>query len=371
MNPKKNVKALTIEAADQAGLLRMEILSALESQGPVLSKKLEKVSGKTSEEVKAFVDAGFDAKMLQYSVDNKLEFRTAPVKLLGVSIKGDFVGLQVVNPKGGIIQEEKIKTLHMNSYKGTKVDTNKIANDIKDKTKLAKTDFTACGFAIPYPEDKWTRDTIGLMASFLNKTFKCPTYYTREAVACGYAQKVAEGMDLGRDVLYIHSDMGDSVIFKGGFIYESTAGNDGMNAYLRGWKQFGLVDTAKELIDRGVGTDMIGMVGGDLEKLDVTILFRAARAGDELAMDLVKRSALALGVRIAYLVNIFDVQAVLFPHLLSSDGGLFTRYVKESSKKFFLNERKGSLDIVPGALDNMCASYGAALLCRRQLILEV
>ncbi len=371
MSLKKMTSPFTVEPADRDKRLRMDLLSILEEAGPLSSEKLHSTSDAEPEFISEFISAGFKANIIQLTAENKLQFRSSPVKLLGVAFCNDECILQVVNPKGTVVKEERIKTISTKKYKGTKTDTNKIARDIRNKTGLKKEGITACGFVIPQPEDKWTTETVELLAFSLQKIFKCPAYFTREPVACGYAQKTSEEISLGQNLLYVHSDIGDSVVFKKGAIYDSSADKKHMGRYLSGWEHFGLVETARELIDRGLGTDMISMIGGDLEKLDVKTVFRAARAGDELATDLVERSALALGVRIAYLVNMFEVQSVLFPQELTTDGGLFTRHVKESSRKFFHDEKKDLLEIVPGVMDNMCASYGAALLCRRQLIMEV
>jgi glucokinase len=97
----------------------------------------------------------------------------------------------------------------------------------------------------------------------------------------------------------------------------------------------------------------------------------AAENKDELAEDLVKRSALALGVRAAYLVNIFGTDKVILGGGTEKKEGNFIQYVGESSQRFLLNKVVNTVKIVPGTLGDEAFSIGAASLCRRELFMEV
>lgn len=371
MSPKKKIYPFVAEAATKQQQLNMDILSVLEQAGPVSPQELARVAEVEERDIEKFVSTGFKTNLLQLTENGALEFRTAPVRMLGVAFSGEECSLKVVDPRGNIVEDEKIKVLSVDRHKGTKTDTNKIARSIKTGSDLKRAGLACCGLAVPQAARDWSREVVELLAFSLQKIFKCPVYMTSEQVASGYAQRNAEGPDLGSKVLYVHSDTGLAVVFKKGLIYESGSDATGLRSYLRDWAQLGLVQTAKDLIDRGLGTDMIAMVSGDLDDLEIRTVFQAARAGDELAMDLVKRSALALGVRIAYLVNVFDLDTVLLSKELSADGGVFTRHVKESCRRLFADRKKDSVELVPGTLPESCVSYGAALICRRQLILEV
>jgi glucokinase len=112
------------------------------------------------------------------------------------------------------------------------------------------------------------------------------------------------------------------------------------------------------------------MVNGDVGKITTRVVLEAAAKQDELAEDLVKRSALALGVRIAYMANIFGPDIVVIGGGVEQGSGDFVGFAKESAKKFLLKDRRDKLEIVPGALGENVSSIGAASLCRRELFME-
>ena len=91
---------------------------------------------------------------------------------------------------------------------------------------------------------------------------------------------------------------------------------------------------------------------------------------DELAEDLVKRSALALGVRAAYLVNLFDCGNIILGGGIEIKEGDYAGNVKESAEKFVLKKNFGKMKIIPGVLGKESSSIGAAALCRRELFME-
>ena len=113
------------------------------------------------------------------------------------------------------------------------------------------------------------------------------------------------------------------------------------------------------------------MVNGDIGALTLSTVLDAAEEKDELAEDLIKRSALALGVRTAYLVNIFDINLVILGGGTQKKEGRFIDYVRESAEKFLSEDKVKKTKIIPGILGDEASSIGAALLCRRELFMEV
>jgi glucokinase len=113
------------------------------------------------------------------------------------------------------------------------------------------------------------------------------------------------------------------------------------------------------------------MVDGNIDSITLDVVLDAAENHDELAEDLVKRSALALGVRVAYLANMFNTGIVILGGGMEKKEGDFTQFVNESAKRFFLKDLAGKVDIVSGVLGKEASSIGAASLCRRELFMEV
>ena len=101
------------------------------------------------------------------------------------------------------------------------------------------------------------------------------------------------------------------------------------------------------------------------------MVLEAAEEGDELAKDLVVRSALALGVRAAYLANEFEVGTVILGGGTEKKRGKFEVFVKESANKFLKKELAGKVSVFGGEVGVKAAAVGAANLCIRELFLEV
>jgi glucokinase len=169
----------------------------------------------------------------------------------------------------------------------------------------------------------------------------------------------------------MYADVGSGVIIKSEMIFEAGVADSGESAYLRPWKQFSIVETAKSLVNKGLGTDIVDMVDGNIDSITLDVVLSAAENHDELAEDLVKRSALALGVRVAYLTNMFNTGIVILGGGMEKKEGDFTQFVNESAKRFFLKDLAGKVDIVSGVLGKEASSIGAASLCRRELFMEV
>jgi len=173
-------------------------------------------------------------------------------------------------------------------------------------------------------------------------------------------------------MLYLFSEVGSGVVVKGGAIFEADNTSAGNNEnYLCPWDQFNLVATAKNLVNKGLGTDIVNKVNGDADAITLGVVLEAAGDGDELAEDLVKRSGLALGVRMAYLVNMFNPELVILGGGTEIKQGSFAEYVGESSARFLLDEVSEKIKIIPGVLGAEASSVGAASIARRELFMEV
>jgi predicted NBD/HSP70 family sugar kinase len=62
---------------------------------------------------------------------------------------------------------------------------------------------------------------------------------------------------------------------------------------------------------------------------------------------------------------------VVFGGGIEREETFFTESVKESMKKFLSSNIADRLKIIPGVLGKESSSIGAALLCRRELFMEV
>ncbi|MGB7213368.1 MAG: ROK family protein [Gemmatimonadales bacterium] len=117
---------------------------------------------------------------------------------------------------------------------------------------------------------------------------------------------------------------------------------------------------AIEVLEAGAESKLPGMVGGDLARITAETVYDAAYAGDELALEVVRDTAVYLGAAIANFINIFNPEVVVVCGGVTKAGEkLFHPLQREVSKRAF----KPAVEvcrIVPGQLHGTAGILGAA-----------
>jgi glucokinase len=117
---------------------------------------------------------------------------------------------------------------------------------------------------------------------------------------------------------------------------------------------------AVEALESGTESSLPGYVGGDLAKITAQTVYRAAQAGDELALEVVRDTAKFLGAAVASLVNIFNPEAVVIVGGVTLAGeSLFVPLRREVNRRAFKPAVR-VCRIVPGELTGVAGVYGAA-----------
>ncbi len=298
-------------------------------------------------------------------------FNDSGGKVLGIGIKDETCFLTVMDICGNIIAKEHVGIKPLHDIKGKVREIKEIRERIQNGTKLRGSKFLCVGLALPEILEKRNVKSADILASGIGEVFKSDVFMCAEATAAGYGEKDFGTVPGKRDIIYVHSDVGEGVVIKGEMIFEAEINDNEGRSYLRPWDQFSLVSTAKYLVNKGVGTRIVEIVNGDVEGITLDVVLDAAEKKDAVAVDMVRRSALALGVRIAYLVNMFNTPSVIMGGGVERQVAGFMDYAKESADKFVSKNMEGGLKLVPGVLGKESSSIGAAALCRRELFMEV
>lgn len=116
---------------------------------------------------------------------------------------------------------------------------------------------------------------------------------------------------------------------------------------------------AVEGIEAGETSQLPTYVDGNLQAITAQVVYEAAHAGDEYALEVVTETARVLGAGIASLINIFNPEVVVICGGVTLAGErLFTPLEKEVKRRAF----RHAVDvcrIVPGALPGTAGVYGA------------
>jgi predicted NBD/HSP70 family sugar kinase len=354
--------------------IRLNIFEVLKSGQTFSPKEISKKAGVSKDSIAAFINNWVKEDLLKLSGTGKeglVEFISERKKVLGIGFGEDECILVAIDLAGNVLTKEHVSVEIPRKAKLKNKEIEQIVAKIKQKSRLTGEKFSCAGIALPDEIGSANPKSAEILAKGIKSIWKTDVFIAKKATAAGYGEKDFDKKGKLEAVIYMHSDIGIGAVVKKEAIFEADERSQIQDSvYLKPWNQFSVVHSSRRLIDKGVGTDIVGMVGGNVDRITLGTVLKAAKNKDELAEDLVKRSALALGVRIAYLVNMFGIENVVLGGGVEVKEGDFIEYVRESANKFILNKAAKKLKIIPGILGEEASSIGAACLCRRKLFME-
>ena len=221
----------------------------------------------------------------------------------------------------------------------------------------------------------------------LEAEFRLPVFTGNDATLAGYGE-LRLGLDRPvQNLLYLYSDVGASLIINGHIYWGSSgsAGEIGLFApsqddYLK-WINappfvlsnvwdFGLPAQAKKLIQEGHATQIQELVHGELGSIRRATVLQAAQQGDQLARELFEHTAMQLGIRIAYLVNLLNPEVVVIGGGIEQAGSLLLEPVWRAVKKYAYEEPASLVDILPAQLGENAVALGGACWVIREVFIQ-
>ena len=223
----------------------------------------------------------------------------------------------------------------------------------------------------------------------VEKKFGIGTFLGGAASCAAYAEKRLNPDAAVEKLLYVHSDIGRSTIIDGDIctgcigdpgemeVPENTGRADESEPYadklkyLNPWSPYlGMVETAKREVARGVGTKIVSLSGGDIEKITEAVVIDAARQNDETALNIVQGVSINMGLRIAYLINLFGPEAVVVGGGLEKAQDLTFPFIDKMVKRLSLKKYNNAVRIVPSSLGEEGLCLGASALAVREVFLK-
>ena len=117
----------------------------------------------------------------------------------------------------------------------------------------------------------------------------------------------------------------------------------------------GIIRTAKEAVARGEKTSM-----SQVEITSAKVVFDAAKAGDALALNIIKEAAYYLGRAMALLTAVLDAQRFVVGGGVSLAGELLFSEIRSVYSKYTTAALRENVEIVPALLGNDAGVIGAA-----------
>lgn len=187
------------------------------------------------------------------------------------------------------------------------------------------------------------------------------------------------------EMLYIYADIGCGIIINRD-IYCGASGSageiqlpvnieikqsgnaPGIASYGVKGADLGITEEAKKRIDKD--SEILRLAGGKKESITKEMVFEAAQKGDKLAQTILKEAAAWLGIKVAYLINIFNPQLVIIGGGIEKAGNVFMDALSGYVKNYAFEEVFNATKILPSFLGEDAIAVGAASLGIRELFIN-
>ncbi|MFH1857589.1 MAG: ROK family protein [Candidatus Omnitrophota bacterium] len=265
-----------------------------------------------------------------------------------------------------------------------------LASDLIEQSKVDVTKIKGIGIGIPGIIDepgrtvRWTSQ-IGVpgkegpydvsiaisVKDLFEQRFNIPTFIENDATVAAFGV-LWLGLEPGiKNLIYMYSGVGCGIIINGE-VYRGTSGGAGevtiydpldekldfpLGPLRMVGIDVGMLEKAREAIAKGTPT-----VLKDTPNLSAKKIIEVAKEGDRLATELVEQAGVALGVKIAFLVNFLNPEVVVIGGGMEEAGSIILEPIKRVIKKSSFAEHVADVRIIPSRLGENAVALGAASL---------
>lgn len=220
----------------------------------------------------------------------------------------------------------------------------------------------------------------------LERKFGIDTFIENDATAAAYGEW-ALSLDMDTKVmLYMYSGVGCGLVINGEVFRGATgiAGEPSLRNHLEPtdlwigklsalgpWAaHLGIPDDVKERIKGGAESKVSKLVK-NADDINLEIVFKAAKENDKTAIEAIEKAGSALGVRIAFLVNLLNPDVVVIGGGIEKAGSTLLDAVRIAIKKWAFEEMAEAVKIIPARLGDNSVTLGAATLVIRRVFSRV
>lgn len=212
------------------------------------------------------------------------------------------------------------------------------------------------------------------LKDLMEKEFNLPVLIENDATSACFGERwFGLGQNFG-DILFMFSGVGCGIMINGE-VYRGAQGYAGevaiSNIKEQGQFSCALGDSCflkRWELDLGIVQEMRALK--KIDDLDLKGVFALARSGDEGALLALKRAAKKFGIKIAYLVNLFNPQAVIIGGGLEEAGEDFLNKVASEVKVWASKEATDDLKIAYSQLRENAVALGAASLVMQKIFAQ-
>jgi predicted NBD/HSP70 family sugar kinase len=229
------------------------------------------------------------------------------------------------------------------------------------------------------------------LRDLMEKEFNLPTLIENDATSACFGERWL-GLGQGfKNVLYMFSGVGCGIVINGE-VYRGTNGYAGEvsiynykeqdlfncamgnGCFLKRWEMdLGIVDDVRALLskDKENAAKFFKLTSSNINNVDLKSVFIAMRAKDAVVTGALETAAKRLGIKIAYLVNLFNPQIVVIGGGFEEAGEDFLKQVNSTVKEWAFREATEDLKIVFSQLKENAVALGAATLVMQKLFAQL
>lgn len=274
-----------------------------------------------------------------------------------------------------------------------------MAAEIIEKADIDKQKIVGVGVGIPgiidergrtirWPQGLGEKDLsvcLSIKDTF-EKKLSIPTFVENDANAAVLGEK---WLGLDRDVrhmLYMFSGVGCGILINGEIYRGATAasGELGISSprstrentkqiatQLGRWEiDLGIIDEAKEKIQKGENSILKDLVKGDLSQITFKEIVKAVKEKDPVTLKVVERAGQDLGKKVAFLVNLLNPEIVVIGGGIEDCGAPLLDAVKATVKEWSVEEASSQLKIIPSAFGENAVALGVVGIVAREVFAQ-
>ena len=317
--------------------------------------------------------------------------------IIGVDIGGTKIAAGIISNKGDLGNKVTIPTCAGEGKEKSLKQVISAIEQVIESSGLDKKSFTGIGVCAPGPLDPikgivqnppnlpgWVKVPL---ASIIKKKFKINTKLENDANAAGVAEMVWGAAKGYKNIVYvtISTGIGTGIIINGS-VYHGKNGMAGEGGHvcidykdsktLCGCGRPSCVEaiasgpaTAKRLLKKlknpaNKKSLIYRSVGGDLEKITMKTVAKAARNKDKLAIETIEEQGKIIGIWLAGMISILDPEIIVIGGGVSSIGKMIFDPIRRTAYERSVNVYANETPIVRAKLQSSVGIYDAAAIVK-------
>ena len=307
---------------------------------------------------------------------------------IGIDLGGTNIAVGVVDSEGRIIAKAETPTLAQRPYQGVIRDMALCTKRAIENANITEDEVASIGIGIPgvaingviiFCTNLGWHD-IPMEAEF-RKYIDKPIFMDNDATVAGWAEHQAGvsrgtnssvfltlGTGVGGGIVLngkiwagehgAGSEIGHTVLVAGGDL--CTCGKRGCTE--RYCSASAIIRMAKEACAQNPESEILTAAGGDPEKINAKIVFDAAKAGDQVALEVFDKYAHYLALAVNNVISFFDPDMIILGGGVSRAGDFLLEGVKSRLPKYLFYPTLKQPELRLASLGNDAGIIGAALL---------